>query len=238
MKKTYAILGFIAIVTLVVYMLLPNFFFEETVFPICEGTSVLGYDDSTDGGDSKANLHISDSSIAFDCTLGTDTTKAAWCGLLWNLDSKDKRIYKNWTFVDSLIFDVEAKGTSEVLLKLWTYDPDVTDVTKSRTFRLLMKEMPLRKGRQRLAIPMDHLYTPDFWYETSGANREQTRRHQETVARLEIAPGWNQARGKNFSVKFFSIKAIGTSNLTFGIVLVIFLILTIVAVGRRHQIKK
>lgn len=237
MKKTYIILVVVAAVTLLVYSLLPKKIFEEVVFPMDDSISVLGYDDSTDGGESVAHLVSSDSAISFDCKLGTDTTKSAWCGLLWNMDPAGNKLYRNWTFVDSLIFDVDAEGTNEVLLKLWTYDPDVTDVTKARTFRLLMKEMPLRKGRQRVSIPMDHLYTPDFWYETSGANRELTSRHQETVARLEIAPGWNQARGKKFTVKFYSAKAIGVSNIAFGIVLFIFLILTIVAVGRRHQIK-
>jgi len=238
MKKTYIILVAIAAITLLVYALLPKVIFEEVVFPMDKSISVMGYDDSTDGGESVAHLNVSDESVAFDCKLGADTVKSAWCGLLWNMDPQENKSYRNWTFVDSLIFDVEAEGTNEVLLKLWTYDPDVTDIKKARTFRLLMKEMPLQKGRQRVSIPMEHLYTPDFWYETSGANRELTGRHQETVARLEIAPGWNQSRGKKFSVKFYSVKAIGISNISFGIVLFIFLILAIVAVGRRHKIKK
>lgn len=237
MRKTYAILAVIAAVVLAIYAILPDVLFVEHVFPMEQGTVLIGYDDSTDGGDSKANMVVGDSAISFDCTLGIDTSKGAWCGLLWNMDPDSAMNYRNWTFVDSVIFDVEANGTREVLVKIWTYDPDVTDITKPKTFRLLMKEMPLSEGRNHISIPMSHFYTPDFWFSDGHVDRKLNQRHQETVARIEIAPGWNQARGKKFSVKFFEIKAVGVSNIYFGIVLLIFLVITIIAVGRRHQSK-
>jgi len=237
MKKTYIVLSIIAAVTLLVYNLLPNMYFEESVFPLQENVTVIGYDDVTDGGESVTHFSVDDSALSFDCTLGTDTTKGAWCGILWNMDPKKLNVYRNWTFVDSLIFDVETQGTNEVLLKVWTFDPDVTDAEKPKTFRLLMKEVPLQKGRHRVAVAMEQLYTPDFWFDDAKADRELNRRHQETVARIEIAPGWNQPRGKFFSLKFYDIRAIGLSNIAFGIVLFIFLALTIVAVGRRHHFK-
>lgn len=237
MRKTYAILAVIAAVVLAIYALLPDVFFEENVFPMDEGVTLIGYDDSTDGGDSKANMKLGDTSITFDCELGADTSKCAWCGLLWNLDPDSAMNYRNWTFVDTLVFDVETQGTREVLVKIWTYDPDVTDITKPKTFRLLMKEMPLREGRYRVSIPMDHFYTPDFWFKDGNVDQSLKQRHQEAVARIEIAPGWNQARGKKFSLTIYEIKAVGVSNIYFGIVLFIFLALTVVAVGRRHHSK-
>lgn len=237
MKKTYAILASIAALVLAVYALLPKTYFEEVLFPLSENVSVTPYDDIADGGDSKVEFSANQESVNFQCKLGADTTKSAWCGLIWNMKPQDQLVYRNWTFVDTLVFDVEAQGTREVLLKLWAYDPDVTDEKKPRTFRLLMKEMPLRQGRQRVAIPIDHLYTPEFWFETANADLSLTRRHLESIARLEIAPGWNQARGAEFSVKFYGVVARGVSNVAFGVVLVIFLILTIIAVGFRHQQK-
>ncbi|MCF0216338.1 MAG: hypothetical protein HUK21_07690 [Fibrobacteraceae bacterium] len=235
MKKTYAILAAVAFSVLLVYWMLPNRYFEESVFPMQEGVVLLGYDDQADGGTSEISMEVDENTLGFTCKLGADTTKSAWCGLLWNMDPDSQMVYRNWTFVDSLILDVEAFGTSEVLLKVWTYDPDVTDIKKPRSFRLLMKELPLKEGAQRLAIPMEDLYTPDFWYEDGKVDRELNRRHQETVARLEIAPGWNQPREKKFSIKFKSITAKGVSNLAFGTVLFIFLFLTIVAIGRGHK---
>ena len=41
MKKTYAILAVIAALVLTVYALLPDSYFEETVFPLKEGVSVF-----------------------------------------------------------------------------------------------------------------------------------------------------------------------------------------------------
>ena len=238
MKKTYIILSAIAAVVLLVYYFLPKVIFEEVVFPTEKGSSLLAYDDQGDGGKSIIEFGKDGDALSFRCTLGEDSTLAAWCGLLWNFDPDSAKIYRNWSLVDSLIFDMEVQGTQEVLVKLWTYDPDITDIKKPKTFRLLMKELPLQKGHNRVAIPIDQLYTPDFWYNDVKAESGNKHTHIENAARLEIAPGWNQARGKTFSLKIHGIKAIGTSNFSFGVVLFIFVVLTIIAVGRRHQLKE
>ncbi len=237
MKKTYIILSAIAAAVLLAYLLLPKVTFEEAVFPLEKGVTLLAYDDQADGGMSRIEFGKEGDALSFRCTLGEDTTLAAWCGLLWNFDPDSAKLYRNWSLVDSLIFDMEVQGTQEVLVKLWTYDPDITDIKKAKTFRLLMKELPLQKGRNRVAIPIDQLYTPDFWYEDVKTESGNKHTHMETAARLEIAPGWNQARGKSFSLKIHGIKAIGMSSFSFGIVLAIFVVLTIIAVGRRHQVK-
>ena len=236
MKKTYAVLAIVAAAILVAYALLPDRSFSEVVFPLSEGVTLDKYDDRLDGGTSEASLELHDSSADFSCTLGTDTAKFAWCGLLWNFDPQGEKNFRNWMFVDSLVFDVDVKGTDEILVKVWTFDPDVTDLGKAATFKLLLKEIPLKAGRQRVAIPMEQLYTPEFWYETAGVDPKYNKRHQETVARFEITPGWNQPRGKAFSVKVHSISANGVSNFYFGVVLFAFLVITIIAVGHSHKV--
>ena len=236
MKKTYAVLAIAAIAILVIYFLLPDRNFSEVVFPVPEGATFDKYDDRSDGGLSEATLSVKDSSAFFTCSLGADTTLPAWCGLLWNFDPEGKKNYRNWTFVDTIFLDIKAMGTTQLLLKVWAFDPDVTDPEKPQTFKLLMKEVPVKLGaRQRIAIPMEELYTPDFWYENAGVGREYNKRHQESVARVEIAPGWDQARGSSFSVNIYGIYASGVSNFYFGIVLFSFIALTIIAVGRRHK---
>ncbi len=238
MAKTYIILVAIAAVVLGVYIALPDRHFADNVFPLHDGASVFEYDDKSDGGSSEVTFALTDSSASFSCMLGADTAKSAWCGLLLDLSQGEKAEYRNWTFVDSLIFELESSGTDEILVKVWTFDPDVTDISKPRTFRLLMKEIPLTKGRQRIAFPFEQFYTPDFWYDDEHVDRTLNRRHQETVARVEIAPGWNQPRGKKFSLKFYSITAKGVSNFAFGAVMFIMLGLMIVAIGRTHSYNK
>ena len=238
MAKTYIIIVAIAAVILGVYFALPDRHFVDSVFPLHDGASVFEYDDKADGGSSEVTFALTDSSASFSCMLGADTAKSAWCGLLLDLSQGEKAEYRNWTFVDSLIFELESSGTDEILVKVWTFDPDVTDISKPRTFRLLMKEIPLTKGRQRIAFPFEQFYTPDFWYDDEHVDRTLNRRHQETVARVEIAPGWNQPRGKKFSLKFYSITAKGVSNFAFGVVMFLMLGLMIVAIGRTHSFHK
>ena len=238
MAKTYIILVAIAAVVLGVYFALPDRHFADNVLPLHDGATVFEYDDKSDGGSSEVTFSLADSSLSFSCMLGADTAKSAWCGLLFDLSQGEKAEYRNWTFVDSLIFDLESSGTEEILVKVWTFDPDVTDIKKPRTFRLLMKELPLAKGRQRIAIPFEQFYTPDFWFDDEHVDRTLNRRHQETVARVEIAPGWNHPRGKKFSLKFYAITAQGVSNFAFGVVMFIMLGLMIVAIGRTHSYNK
>ena len=238
MTKTYIIIVAIAAAAIAVYFALPDRHFVDNVFPLHDGATVFEYDDKVDGSFSETTFALSDSTLSFSCMLGTDTTKSAWCGLLFDLSRGEEALYRNWTFVDSLIFDLESSGTDEVLVKVWTFDPDVTDIKKPRTFRLLMKEIPLTKGRQRIAIPFEQFYTPDFWFDDEHVDRKLNRRHQETVARVEFAPGWNQPRGKKFSLKLYSVTAQGVSNVFFGALMFIMLGLMIVAIGRTHSYNK
>lgn len=238
MAKTYVILVAIAAVVLGIYFALPDRHFFDNVFPLHDGATVFEYDDKADGGSSEVTFALADSSLSFSCMLGADTAKSAWCGLLFDLSQGDKAEYRNWTFIDSLVFEVESQGTKEILVKVWTFDPDVTDVTKPRTFRLLMKELSLSGGRERISIPFEQFYTPDFWFDDEHVDRTLNRRHQETVARVEIAPGWNQPHGKSFSLKIYSVTAKGVSNFAFGVVMFVMLGLMIVAIGRTHSFHK
>ena len=106
MRKTYIILSAIAAVVLLAYLLLPKVSFEEMIFPLDEGVTLLAYDDQGDGGLSRIEFEKKSDAISFRCTLGEDTTLAAWCGLLWNFDPDSTKLYRNWSLVDSLIFDL------------------------------------------------------------------------------------------------------------------------------------
>ena len=238
MAKTYIIIVAIAAVILGVYFALPDRHFVDSVFPLHDGASVFEYDDKADGGSSEVTFALTDSSASFSCMLGADTAKSAWCGLLLDLSQGEKAEYRNWTFVDSLIFELESSGTDEILVKVWTYDPDVTDMQKSNTFKMLLKEVPVKTGRNKIAIPFEHFYIPDFWYDDLGVKRSKNRLHHESVARVEISAGWKQPRGKNFVVNVREIFASGISNTAYGIFLFIILGLMIVAIGRSHPVKE
>ena len=237
MKNLYILLSGISALALIIYALVPNREFKESLYPISESTIVSTYDDQAEGGNSVAQLSIVDSVLLFNCKLHNDTTKPAWCGLIWNLYSQKKDDYRNWTFVDSLILDITSQNINEIIIKVWTYDPDVTDPSKATSFRPLIKEWPVKGGEERLAIPMSELYVPDFWYKDNNVNIKLKQKHQESVARFEITPGWNVARDSEFSISIKSIQVKGISNLAFGVILFFFLAIVSIAIGFRKKIK-
>jgi len=237
MKNLYLLLGGLSALALIIYALVPNREFKESLYPISESTIVSTYDDQSDGGNSVAQLSIVDSVLLFNCKLHNDSTKPAWCGLIWNLNSQNKNNYRNWTFVDSLILDITSQNINEIIIKVWTYDPDVTDPSKVNSFRPLIKEWPLKGGEERLAIPMSELYVPTFWFQQNNVNKKLKQRHQESVARFEIAPGWKVARDSEFSISIKSINVKGISNLAFGVILFFFLVIISIAIGFRKKVK-
>ena len=237
MKRLYIILGGLSALALVVYALIPDREFKEQLYPISGSAVVMTYDDKIEGGASTAGLSIVDSTLLFKCKLHPDNTTPAWCGVVWDLDSEKKQRYHNWTFVDTLILNISSQNIKEILVKVWTYDPDATDPDDFSTFRPLIKEWPLKGGTERLAIPMWQLYVPDFWYEKKNVSKRLKQRHQEAVARFEISPSWETPRDTEFSISIQSIEVKGVSNLAFGVILFFFLVVVSIAVGFRHKEK-
>ncbi|HPW94062.1 MAG TPA: hypothetical protein PLT31_02625 [Fibrobacteraceae bacterium] len=238
MKKLYLILGGLSAIALIIYALIPNREFRESLYPISESTIVSTYDDQSDGGTSSAGLSIVDSTLLFKCKLHNNQDKPAWCGLIWDLDPEGKKNYQNWTFVDSLILNISSQNINEIIIKVWTFDPDVTNPEKKNSFRPLIKEWVLKGGVERIAIPMEALYIPTFWYEQNNVDKKLKQKHQETVARFEITPGWNVSRDLEFSISIQSIEVKGLSNLAFGVILFFFLVIVSIAIGFRQKNKK
>ncbi|SHK54483.1 hypothetical protein [Fibrobacter sp. UWEL] len=238
MTKTYTILGIVVAIILGVYNYLPDQRFFDSAFPVSDGISVEAYDDQYDGGTSQIEYAAGDSTLEFSCTLGPESGKGGWCGVLFQLGDVANKKFKKWNFVDTVLLDIESSGTKEILLKIWTFDPDVTQLDKPNTFRLLLKEVPLKGGRETIAIPMDDFYTPDFWFDEYGQKSARNRRSLESSARLEITSGWNQPRGQKYSLKVHQLSVSGVSNLYFGITLGLILLVVIAAIGLRHPKKK
>ena len=238
MKKSYTILAIIAVIVVAIYVMLPKERFAENVFPLGDGAKVSAYDDNADGGTSAVQFESSDSLVSFQCAMGLDEKKPTWCGLVFDFDPNGEKKYHNWKNVDTLFLDMEIAGTDEVNLKVWSYDPDVTDLTNPSSFKMLLKEVPVKTGRNKIALPFEQLYIPDFWYDNLGVKRSRNNPHHERIARVEISAGWKQPRGKNFVVRVREISVSGVSNTAYGIFLFMILGLMIVAIGRSHPVKE
>jgi hypothetical protein len=238
MRRLNTILFILSILGILVYWLMPERYFKDVVYPLQDSMLLTAYDDRADGGLSTANLSLADSALLFSCTLHTGNSPA-WCGMLWHFTPDSLLHYRNWMLVDSLVFDVDIQGTKEFLVKVWTYDPDVTDPENKFSFRPLIKEVVVSEyGRQRIVVPVSQLYVPDYWFENQKVDKSLELKHLEGAARLEIAPGWNVKRGKPFSLKVYGIEGKGVSSVPLGLLLFFFLAIATLAVGVRHKKKE
>ena len=159
MAKRVGVLCVAIILLFIAFVLIPKREFSIPVFPLRTHETLMVYDDISDGGSSVSKMEISDSVLDFRCTLGMDTSKGAWCGLIWTFSGEDtvKNRYENWSLVDSIVFKIYSEKKNEIISKVWTYDPDVTNEDSLHTFRQMLKEIPLEAGENEITIPFERL---------------------------------------------------------------------------------
>ncbi|MBP5248119.1 MAG: CIA30 family protein [Fibrobacter sp.] len=233
MAKRVGVLCVAIILLFIAFVLIPKREFSIPVFPLRIHETLMVYDDISDGGSSVSKMEISDSVLDFRCTLGMDTSKGAWCGLIWTFSGEDtvKNRYENWSLVDSIVFKIYSEKKNEIIAKVWTYDPDVTNEDSLHTFRQMLKEIPLEAGENEITIPFEDFYVPEFWFQQTGADKELCQRHKEHVARFEITPGWDVKRGEPLHIQILQISAKGTGSLELAIFLGACLVIIVVIFG-------
>lgn len=233
MVKRVAILSIALVCMFVAYVFIPKREFSISIFPLRSNEILFAYDDKADGGASVSRMALSDSLLDFYCTLDRDTSKSAWCGLIWNLSAEGDEFgrYENWSLVDSIVMDVFAERDAEIIAKVWTFDPDVTNRDSLRTFRQMLKEISLRKGENHIAVPFKDFYVPDFWFRENHADKDLVQRHKEHVARFEITPGWESVRGERLHFRFTRIEAKGIGSMEMAVFLACCVVILVVALG-------
>lgn len=227
LRSLLVLLGLLGIVA---YVLAPRRESVNTLLPSHDDIPFYVYDDSSTGGKSRAYLSHSDTLVLFDFSLGNDPKRSAFCAFGWDIESKGRR---NWSFMDSLVLDVRATGTDQIIVKILTHDPDHTRKGESQTLRPLLKEVAVSAEWKRVAIAVEDLYTPDYWYDDNQIKGRNDTKHLESVVRVEVAPGWNAPRGKPLGVQLRLVEARGSSNLYFGLLVGWILLLIIAAMGVR-----
>ncbi len=234
MAKRIAILSVAVVCIFIAYVFVPKREFSISIFPLRADEAVMVYDDVADGGNSVSKMTVSDSALEFECTLGADASRNAWCGIIWTFAGNSperKWRYENWSLVDSVLLRVYSETASEIVVKVWTFDPDVTNRDSLHTFRQMLKEVPLEKGDNRISIAFDEFYVPDFWYAQTGADRDLAQRHKEHVARFEITPGWKAKRGVPMKLRIQAISAKGTGTIELAAFLFVSVLIVVVALG-------
>lgn len=234
MPRRIAILSIAIICMFAAYALMPKREFSLGIFPLQHGATLEAYDDQADGGTSSVAMNVEDSALDFRCTLGTDTSKGAWCGMIWRFEEPDSLLrqkFESWKFVDSVHMDVEAFAESEIIAKVWIFDPVVTNRDSLHTYRQMLKEIPLKKGRNHISIAFKDFYVPDFWFAQTGADREREVRIKNHIARFEITPGWNAPRGVSQHFRFLRIEARGLGSIELAIFIGVCVVIIVLALG-------
>lgn len=232
MRYILSFRGFLALLGglgLLIYGLLPSPVQQETLFPslALAQQAPFAYDDSAQGGTSRAYQSFTDSVVSFDCILGADSSFAAFCAFGWDLKPSGVR---HWSTMDSLVFQVKARGTHYMIVKALTHDPNHPNIP-----RLLLKEIPVSAQWQRVSVPLDDFYTPTYWYKEHQLDSTRTTPHWESVLQLEVGPDWNAPRSQPLNIQIRSIQVQGKSNLYFGILVAWELLLIIMAMGIRTR---
>jgi hypothetical protein len=171
--------------------------------------------------------------VGFKCELLREN---GLCGIGFSFTQGSDEDFKNWNLMDSLILYLESSANfRELIVQVLTYDPDHTDLEKRGTMKPVMKELKLSPGKKRYSIYMEHLYTPDYWFEQQNARDRGNMKRFSAIAGLEMFSGWANKAGEPLSLKIENICLNGQSNVPF-VVLVCFLgILIIVAIGAREK---
>lgn len=221
-----ALLGFLG---LLIYGLVPSPIQQETLFPspALSQQAPFAYDDSAQGGTSRAYQSYTDSLVSFDCILGADTSFSAFCAFGWDLKPSGVR---NWSTMDSLVFHIKARGTDQIIVKVLTHDPN-----HPQTPRLLLKEVPVSPQWQKISVPLIDFYTPHYWYQEHQLDSTRITPHWESVLQLEVGPDWSAPRSQPLNIQIRSIHVQGKSNFYFGILVVWELLLIIMAMGVRTR---
>jgi hypothetical protein len=172
-------------------------------------------------------------SSGFKCEL---LKESGLCGMGFSFIQGEGENFRNWNLMDSLILYLETSANfKELIVQVLTYDPDYTDLEKRGTMKPVMKELKLAPGKNRYSIYMDHLYTPDYWFEQQNARDRGNMKRFSAITGMEMFSGWANKASEPLSLKVENICLKGQSNVSF-VILVCFLgILIIVAIGAREK---
>jgi len=219
MKKTYlrAVLLFLGIAGIIAYLVFPS---KKKVHCIDKELNFYTYVDSTSG--------VQDVEIkppAFKCNLSKE---GGHCGMGFSFNETE-----NWNLMDFLIIDMQSSDEfKELIVQILTIDPRTRDNDRS-TMKPVIKELKLEQDKKRYSIPMEHFYTPDYWFEQQKIKDTQNSKRFSFVAGMEIYSGWKNKTDTPLELKIEGMCLEGVSNTRFVILVIYIGILIATAISVR-----
>jgi len=219
MKKPYlrAVLLFLGIAGIIAYLVFPS---KKKVECIEKQLHFYPYVDSASG---VKNVEIKPPT--FKCNL---LNEGGHCGMGFSFNETE-----NWNLMDFLIIDIQNSAEfEELIVQILTIDPRTKETDRS-TMKPLLKELKLKQNEKRYSIPMEHFYTPDYWFEQQKIKDTHNSKRFSAVAGMEIYSGWKNKTDKPLELKIEGVCLEGVSNTRFVILVIYIGILIAMAISIR-----
>jgi hypothetical protein len=222
MKKPYlrAILLCLGIIGIIAYLLFPS---KRKMECLEKELKFYPYIDSASG---VQNLEIKPP--AFKCSLSKES---GLCGMGFSFGEED-----NWNLMDFLVIDMQSSADfEELIVQILTIDPRTNEDDRS-TMKPLIKELKLKQNKKRYSIPMEHFYTPDYWFEQQKIKDNHNSKRFSYVTGMEMFSGWKNKTGKPLELEIKSICLEGVNNTRFVILVIYIGILIATAISVRIRV--
>jgi len=179
-------------------------------------------------GDSAGGMaYVEIEPFAFKCSLLYET---GICGIGFSFDKT-----KNWNLMDYLVLNLQSSANfKELVVSVQTYDPGHTKLDDRSSLKPAIKELELA-GKKRYFIPMEHFYTPDYWFEQQNAKNTNNPKRFSVVTGLELFAGWKNQANTELELKIESVCVEGHSNTPFVILVLYIGILIMAAISIRTK---
>jgi len=217
MRKPYlrAILLFLGIAGIIVYLLFPS---ERKVQCLEKELKFYQYPAS---GVKSAEIKPP----AFKCILSKED---GHCGMGFSFSESE-----NWNLVDFLVIDMQSSVDFEdLIVQILTMDFRTNENDRS-TMKPLIKELKLNKNKIRYSIPMEHFYTPDYWFEQQKVKDNQNSKRFSSVAGMEMFSGWKNKTDKPLELEIKNVCLERVNNTRFVILVIYIGILIATAISVR-----
>nr|NUR37624.1 diguanylate cyclase [Sphingomonas sp.] len=195
--------GFDALVALAMLLTALAIFFQDALTredislgPKDLGTSFYSYayDDHFDGGNSRATVDKA-GPLAFTCEVRAGFAYP-YCGFGLTFDTRQNEKGLDLSGFDSVSITIDYRGTS----KLARVDLRDKDPRYAKLARLVDKAneaiVPLRTGKQTLAVNFGDFAVADWWRQQTRASSELARPSFSNVVALEVLTGLDSGPGE------------------------------------------
>jgi len=222
MRKPYlrAILLFLGIAGIIAYVVFPS---EKKVECLEKKLNFYPYVDSASGVQ-----YAEIKPPAFKCSLSKE---GGHCGMGFSFNETE-----NWNLMDFLVIDIQSSADfKELIVQILTIDTRTKENDRS-TMMPMIKELKLEQNKRRYSIPMEHFYTPDYWFEQQKVRDTHKSKRFSFVAGMEVYSGWKNKTDKPLELKIEGMCLEGVSNTRFVILVIYIGILIATAISVRVKV--